>query len=634
VGKLSFLFLLITAFGCGFLQAQNLVRNGTFEEFSDFENYDFGYKALENNITTWRTPTLGTPKIFSDVKTAKSGKAFTGIHVFGIRNYREYISSPLNCRLIAGETYIFRMYVKLSGNSEFAISSFGVAFTAERPDTKTSGVLQDSTQIFVDNKSFYAETRAWVLVEDSFVAKGNEAFITIGNFLDDETTVTKKVVRMAREGRAYYYIDDVALESKNGHDPCKAIIDSFNCEKVTISSSNILPDPSFECYVECPSNVNTSKLYQLEYWDQTSGTPDYYNSCSTIMSVPENIMGSEEAKTGHGYVGMYLFDKGNYREFLTAKLDEPMVKERWYVIKLYAALSENSGLATDAFEFLITEKYPSLTDYDSTLSIPTIDTSENFDPNLSSEKDISDLKGALEKIEEVQQNESKMLESLKPQVINEPGNYGDKYTWKKICGMYLAEGGEQYITMGNFNNDMNTPLKVMNDKAGGFAYYYIDNFTIEPLNDSNMSDCGAGLPLIVQENEEDFIPQRYFQYLDLAELLNDEPFSFQGFYFEFDKFDILDTNYYFLDSLVELLLENEDLSLEVHGHTDDVGSNAYNEKLSKNRALAVVEYLISEGIDKKRIKYSYYGATKPVASNSTAEGRQLNRRCEFMLKRS
>ena len=610
---IAFTFLFVVA---QMALGQNLIRNGTFEEFADFRDFDFGYKSLENNVTTWRNPTEATPGLFSDEKTAKSGLMFVGLHSYGKRNYREYISSPLNCRLIAGETYVFRMYIKLSGNSEFALSALGAYFSTERPDMKTDGPLLDTPQVLIEDKSFYTDTRAWILIEDSFVAKGTEAFITIGNFLNDENSVSKKVAVMAREGRAYYYLDDISLYSKNGHDPCKAIRDSFDCDSFSLSDENLLPDPSFECYSECPSNVNTTRLHQLEHWDQTAGTPDYYNSCSIIMSNPNNIMGNEDAKTGFGYVGMYLFDDGNYREFLTARLTEPMEKERWYVIKLYAALSENSGLATDAFEFLITEKYPKFS------SIDSADVNE-IDPNDTA---------AIRKLEqEILEKDSSTLSRLTPQVINEPGNFADRYTWKKICGMYLAEGGEEFITMGNFNTDGNTPKKVMNRKAGPFAYYFIDDFTIEPLNDSNMTECGAGVPIV--SNDEDIVPTRYFQDLDLAELLNDEPFSFRGFFFEFDKYDILDTNYFFLDSLVDLLIENPDLKLEVEGHTDDVGSKDYNEKLSKNRALAVVNYLISEGIDKKRIKYSYFGATRPVATNGTPEGRQLNRRCEFILKR-
>lgn len=570
------------------LEGQNLIRNHDFEEFAKFQNFDFGYKDLENNVTTWRNPTEGSPRVYKDIQSAKSGEMFLGVHLYGIKDYREYITTPLKCRLIAGETYVFRMYVKRAENSEFAISSFGALLTEDRPEHESSGIIPDTNQLFVQNFDFYQDQRAWVIVEDSFVAKGGESYLTIGNFLADSQTVTKKMARLAREGRAYYYIDDVFLYPKNGRDPCMAVIDSMDCQGFNIGYENILPDPSFECYKECPSSINVKELYQLEYWIQSSGTPDYYNSCSIIMNVPKNVMGQQDALSGHGYVGMYLFDKGNYREFLTAKFDEPMIKERWYVIKLWAALSENSGLCTDAFEFVIGKNRP---DIDST-----------------------------------------DLEKIKPQVINSPGNYADSYDWKMICGLYLAEGGEQYITMGNFKNNSNTPLKIVNKEAGEFSYYFIDNFTVESLNDSNMSDCGAGIPLLTQ-NEEDLVSTRYFEDLSFTQLLNEEPFSFRGFYFEFDKYEILDTNYAFLDSLVDIMLDNEDLRIEVHGHTDDVGSESYNEKLSKNRAISVVDYLISEGIDKRRIKYDYFGAKKPIASNGTPEGRQMNRRCEFILRR-
>ena len=304
------------------------------------------------------------------------------------------------------------------------------------------------------------------------------------------------------------------------------------------------------------------------------------------MSVPKNVMGIQDAKSGHGYVGMYMFDQNNYREFITTKLTKPMVKERWYVIKLWAALSENSNIATDAFEFLISDK---LTNIDTTA-----------------------------------------LDKIKPQVINEPGNFADSYDWKMICGMYLAEGGEQYITLGNFKIDAATPKKSMGSKKGNFAYYFIDDFTVEPLNDGNMTDCGAGVP---EESEPELTTTRYFEDLSFPQLLNNEPFTFKDFFFEFDKYDILDTNYYFLDSLVIMLEDNPDLSIEVHGHTDDVGSEAYNEKLSKNRALTVVNYIIEQGIDKKRIKYDYFGAKRPVASNRSADGRQRNRRVEFTIRR-
>ena len=67
------------------------------------------------------------------------------------------------------------------------------------------------------------------------------------------------------------------------------------------------------------------------------------------------------------------------------------------------------------------------------------------------------------------------------------------------------------------------------------------------------------------------------------------------------------------------------------GHTDSIGTDAYNMKLSLRRAEAVKNYLVSEGISAKRIKVEGFGEANPVASNATAEGRAQNRRVELRL---
>jgi OmpA-OmpF porin, OOP family len=83
--------------------------------------------------------------------------------------------------------------------------------------------------------------------------------------------------------------------------------------------------------------------------------------------------------------------------------------------------------------------------------------------------------------------------------------------------------------------------------------------------------------------------------------------------------------------LVDLLKDNPKLIIEISSHTDDVGTNEYNQKLSQARAESVVNYLISHGIDKSRLIAKGYGEGKPIAPNSTPEGRQKNRRTEFKI---
>jgi OOP family OmpA-OmpF porin len=86
----------------------------------------------------------------------------------------------------------------------------------------------------------------------------------------------------------------------------------------------------------------------------------------------------------------------------------------------------------------------------------------------------------------------------------------------------------------------------------------------------------------------------------------------------------------YLNKVAEVLIETG-LLVEVKGHTDNTGSPESNMELSKNRALAVVDYLKSQGVSPKNISYSYYGETAPLTTNNTTEGQKLNRRVEFVL---
>ncbi|MEY4604166.1 MAG: hypothetical protein RIT43_1458 [Bacteroidota bacterium] len=87
-----------------------------------------------------------------------------------------------------------------------------------------------------------------------------------------------------------------------------------------------------------------------------------------------------------------------------------------------------------------------------------------------------------------------------------------------------------------------------------------------------------------------------------------------------------------LDRLAKLMKDVPGLKIEISGHTDNTGSATVNETLSQSRAEAVVTYLTSKGIPSSRLTAKGYGSSKPVATNNTDEGRQLNRRTEFEIK--
>ena len=99
--------------------------------------------------------------------------------------------------------------------------------------------------------------------------------------------------------------------------------------------------------------------------------------------------------------------------------------------------------------------------------------------------------------------------------------------------------------------------------------------------------------------------------------------------FEFNKATIKQESYLGLDMLSILLSEKPDWKLKLAGHTDDVGTDASNLQLSKDRAESVKNYLVSKGIDVNRLYVEFYGKSKPVSVNTTEEGRKQNRRVEM-----
>lgn len=99
--------------------------------------------------------------------------------------------------------------------------------------------------------------------------------------------------------------------------------------------------------------------------------------------------------------------------------------------------------------------------------------------------------------------------------------------------------------------------------------------------------------------------------------------------FDTDKSDIKPAFAARLDEVAEVLSQNPGLNIEIQGHTDNVASAAYNQKLSERRSAAVKAYLVDKGIAAERMTAEGFGLTQPIASNDTDEGRAKNRRVQL-----
>ncbi|MBT4162447.1 MAG: OmpA family protein [Gammaproteobacteria bacterium] len=108
-------------------------------------------------------------------------------------------------------------------------------------------------------------------------------------------------------------------------------------------------------------------------------------------------------------------------------------------------------------------------------------------------------------------------------------------------------------------------------------------------------------------------------------------FSLTGVNFDYDSDNLTDAAKDKLHETIHSLQQQPNISVRIEGHTDNVGSDEYNLSLSKQRANAVRDLLINEGIRARRLTVQGYGENSPVATNDTESGRAQNRRVDFVV---
>lgn len=155
------------------------------------------------------------------------------------------------------------------------------------------------------------------------------------------------------------------------------------------------------------------------------------------------------------------------------------------------------------------------------------------------------------------------------------------------------------------------------------------------IKDSNIVDLNKTLILLMT-------PIEYVVASDLIGRDLMKRFIINPIYFDFDKYNIRPDAAYELDKIVEIMNHFPNMIIDLASHTDCIGSDEYNQKLSDNRAKATMEYLISKGISKDRLTCKGYGKSKPVNNcackdnNSTSTCnpamQELNRRTEFIVR--
>jgi outer membrane protein OmpA-like peptidoglycan-associated protein len=118
----------------------------------------------------------------------------------------------------------------------------------------------------------------------------------------------------------------------------------------------------------------------------------------------------------------------------------------------------------------------------------------------------------------------------------------------------------------------------------------------------------------------------YLTPIDIGEIIR-----LNNIFFDYDNSELKEESYPEINRLIKILQESPEMIVEINGHTDNQGNHNYNIKLSNDRAISVMNYMLGKGIPKKRLTAKGFGKNQPIATNDTEEGRQQNRRVEFKI---
>lgn len=354
---------------------------------------------------------------------------------------------------------------------------------------------------------------------------------------------------------------------------------------------NLVLNGSFEQYFKCPTSYVT--YYRQQYvrdWDSPNpGTPDYFNACSKKCGVPNNWVGYAEAPQGKAYMGiiacLYQSDPNQiaYREYLRTRLAAPLIKGQKYYASFQVKLAQSCNISCNGLGMFFAKN----------------DMSTRAKHNYPVTADI-------------RYNNNELIKKTE--------------AWTRICGSFRAEGGEEYLIIGNFlsNQEMDYFLfdenLIKTDNISPMAYYYIDNVEVWPFDSTLHHACNT-----TPEPKKDMVFEK--QLPDKGILVLD------NLYFKTDESEILPESFEELNHLARELKNDPKLHISIYGHTDNTGTAEYNQKLSETRAKAVKYYLLERGISQFRIKTKGFGSSQPRSKNTTAEGKSRNRRVEIEINK-
>ena len=213
---------------------------------------------------------------------------------------------------------------------------------------------------------------------------------------------------------------------------------------------NLVPNPSFESYVNCP--ITFGQFFETVSWTMpNTGTSDLFNTCSPntfpSVSVPVNTVGVQTPVTGAGYAGIIPWSPApDYREYLQAQLSSPLVNGQTYQVSFHVSLGDTCSIAVDRLGAHFSVGPINVGSNTTLLVTPQVESPVNVALNNST-------------------------------------------GWTQITGTFVAAGGENHIIIGSFRDDANTNTSPGPSVWPGGAYYYVDDVSVEWVNSQVDQAC-------------------------------------------------------------------------------------------------------------------------------------------------
>lgn len=434
---------------------------------------------------------------------------------------------------------------------------------------------------------------------------------------------------------------------------------------------NMVLNPGFEEYETCPQSYTyMDKSHKLiPHWTYpTFTTPDYFNKCSSgEVKVPDNFAGFSEPKSGKGYMGAILTGSNrDFREYFQGTLSEPMKAGQVYCVSFWYKLASGSKFAVDQLSmFFVKDQvandnktylgYKSQVNNTEGLFLDNTDDWEQF-------CQLYTAKGGEQffLVGNFKNYENTNYVVTGKDTKNKKGKsyayyFFDDFEVRPLVDCNVCAcvpKGMETVVIDSFYTGGLDPVtgqlpKIINDGiislgiSGGSPPYNI-TWSNGAKNKQRLTGLAAGTYSYEVTDQNNCRSKGKVVFVEPQ--MPDDPFKeglrnievgaaliLNNIFFETGKSTLLPQSYTELDKIVDFLNEGTVSLIEISGHTDNTGSQTTNEKLSKSRAEAVVNYLVSKGISASRLQAAGYGPSKPIDTNSTADGRTQNRRVEFLV---